>query len=281
MHPSYLSALLERGTGPCPLGVYLPAGYPSLGGCGAVLERAVREGGASFIELGVPTYTPHLDGAAISQAHHQAMREGTDMVGVLTLVAQLAPVAPVVVMSYARPVLRYGIERWAEALAYAGAAGCMLADLPEDEAISWHAAAAAYGLHAPRLLEATAREARVVRLSSAATGWIYLPAAAAVTGYQGALDPLELARRCAHVRLHGGPPVVCGGGISTPELAADLAPLADALVIGSPLVRELLDDPGPRGADAAVHLVRQYTRALHQAITPHRSRPGPETGSPG
>jgi tryptophan synthase alpha chain len=285
---AHLSALLERRSGPRPLVVYLPAGFPTMGGSAAVLERAVREGGASCILLGVPYHTPHLDGLDITRAHIQALRSSTAVADVLALVRELAPVAPVVVKTYAAEVLRYGAERWAEALAYAGAAGCLVADLPEDEAPAWHRAADAYGLHAPRLLEHTAQGTRVTRIANSATGWLQVPAAPGVTGYQGPLDIPALERRCSLIRLHNPAPLVLGGGISTPSLAAELAPLANGMVIGSPLIRTLLDNPGPTRFDAAVHLVSRYTNALRQVTAgpvgnaPRRGKTGrrdPGTGS--
>lgn len=279
LHPAaaHLSALLERSEGPRALGVQLPAGYPTLGGSAAVLERAVRTAGAEFIALGFPTARPYMDGLETAQAHVTALRSGTARADVLALVRQLAPLAPVVVMTYAAPVLCYGVERWAEALAHAGAAGCQIADLPEDEAVAWHTAAITYGLHAPRMMEPAARPARLARVAHAATGWIYVPETGAVAG-QGALDVPELSRRCARVRMCCAPPIVAGG--TTPESAAEIAPRLDGVLLGNQLVRALLHDPGPDGADTAVHLVRRYSRALRAASPAGTSLPsqGPAPG---
>jgi tryptophan synthase alpha chain len=262
LHPSaaYLAGLLER-TGPPPLGVHLPAGYPTIGGSAAVLERAVRTAGAQFILLGVPTAHPYLDGLDITRAHIQALRCGTAMADVLAVVRQLVPIAPVVVTIYGPPAMQYGLTRLAEALSHAGAAGCMIPDLPEDEAPTWHRAAATFGLLAPRRHEDTARPARMLRITQAATGWVHIPAAAAQTTGQEAPDVPALHARSARIRLYCAPPIVAESD-STPEHAADAAPLVGGIVIGSALARALHDHPGPDGADAAVHLVSRYTRAL-------------------
>src|SRR4051794_17212546 len=144
-----LADVLERG-GPCPLGVHLPAPAARIAD---VAERAVREGGAEFVLLGVPP---------------TRLRE-TATADVLAVVRQLAPVAPLVVTTHAAPVLRYGVERYAAALAQAGAAGAMVTALPTAQAPGWHAAAARYGLCAPREFEDTASPRRMLELTRAAT----------------------------------------------------------------------------------------------------------------
>lgn len=282
MQPSaaHLSALLERTEGPRPLGCYLPAGFPDLAASAAVLERSVRDADAEFIELGIPHSHPYLDGMDITRAHVQALRVGTSMADVLAVVGHLAPIAPVMIMTYASPVLCYGTEAFAEALAEAGAAGAMIVDLPGDEEATWHRTANLYGLHAPRLMEPAARPTRMLRITHAATGWMYVPAATGVTGYQGELDIPALSKRCARVRLYCSPPIVTGSGVSTPDLAAAVAPHVQGVVIGSPIVRALLEDPGPSGADAAVHLVRRYTRAL-RAVPAASTSPPPHQGPGG
>jgi tryptophan synthase alpha chain len=257
-----LDALLDR-SGPPALGVYGTAGYPSPNDAVDLLTQCVRQGGADWIELGIPAAHPYLDGPDIAATHTAARRRGVDMLNVFTAVRRLSKVAPVVVMTYYAPLLRYGLAAAAGDLSRAGAAGVLVVDLPEDEAHEWHEEADAAGIHAPRLVEASAGVIRRERLTGAATGFVYSPASAQPTGYQGLLDVPSITRRCAQLRLHRAPPIVIGSGLSRPDLAREVAPSADGVVIGSPLARAMHSHESVyQGIQAACALTAEYARAL-------------------
>ncbi|TLQ39272.1 tryptophan synthase subunit alpha [Streptomyces marianii] len=257
-----LTTLLAHRRRPA-LGAFLPAGFPNWT-AGIDTLRAFTRHGADFLEVGVPHRTPALDGPDITQAYAQALSQGARMAHVLSTVrlAASSTGAPVVVMSYWSSVLDFGIQRFAHDFAQAGAAGVMIPDLPVAEADEWTEAARAAGIHTPQFAPRDANDDQMDTIAQAASGWLYAPAAPAPTGYQGDLDIPALRDFTTRLRTHSALPVVGGVGISTPRLAGEVAPFVDAVVIGSPLVRPLLEHRSSSGLDSAVEQVRAFAHAL-------------------
>ncbi|MFI6206247.1 tryptophan synthase subunit alpha [Streptomyces sp. NPDC051041] len=181
------------------------------------------------------------------------------------------------VMTYWEPVRRHGPERLARSLREAGAAGVMVVDLPDEEAGAWHRLTATLGLTAPRLALRATPPRQLAAIAAHASGWLYAPASAAPTGYRGPLDVPALAAAVRRLRRAGPLPVVSGVGISTPRRAADVAPLVDAVVIGTPVVRALTQGPGQAGELVAsfAHALRPAPRACPAVRAPHRRVPQP------
>nr|WP_241028769.1 tryptophan synthase subunit alpha [Streptomyces verrucosisporus] len=256
--PEPAQALRETLTQPrCSLGVFVPAGMHA-----PTVERRVLNhlaaAGADLFEIGLPHRTPHLDGPAIRSAYHRALRTGNALDRTVRTVEHAARRAPTVVMTYWEPVTRYGPERLARLLADAGAAGVMVVDLPDAAAGSWHQIATAASLTTPRLAPRTTTAPQLDAISATASGWLYAPASAAPTGYRGPLDLDALSAAVRRLRTTSPLPVVSGIGIPTPDLAAAVAPLVDAVVIGTPVVRAL--DHGPEEAGG---LVAAFAHALN------------------
>ncbi|MFD4529925.1 tryptophan synthase subunit alpha [Streptomyces sp. NPDC058470] len=262
-----LTALLAHRQRPA-LGAFLPAGFPNWT-AGIEALRAFTRHGADFLEVGVPHHTPSLDGPDIAAAYTQALGQGARMAHVFSTIrlAASSTAVPVVAMSYWAPVLDFGVTRFAQDLAQAGAAGAMIPDLPVAEAGEWTDAARKAGLHTPQFAPRSAGDDQLAAITAAASGWIYAPAAAAPTGYQGDLDLPALDAFTTRLRSYTSLPVVGGIGISTPQRAGQVAPYVDGVVIGSPLVRPLLE--GPVGLDGAVEQVRAFAHALHTPARPH------------
>lgn len=260
--------LTTRGIRPA-FGVYQVAGFPDLSASASVAEMLVRHGGADFVEIGVPHSAPVLGGPDICEAHRGALRQGTQVADVMTVVRHVAQStgAPVVVMTYFAPVAQYGPRRFAKELAAAGAAGAMIPDLPLDEAPEWAAAAAEFGVHAPQFVSRRASDLCVRRISNTATGWVYAPAADALTGHQGGIDVEALRIFCQRLRAYPNtPPVVSGVGLSRPELAAAVGPYVEGIAIGSPLIRPLLERPDWRGAYEATKTALEFSEALPRPL---------------
>ncbi len=266
-----LTALLEQRRRPA-LGAFLPAGFPNWT-AGIDTLRAFTRHGADFLEVGVPHRTPSLDGPDIRAAHAQALSQGARMAHVFSTIrlAASSTGVPVVAMSYWSSVLDFdGPARFAQDLAQAGAAGAMIPDLPVSAAGEWGDAARAVGIHTPQFAPRDADDEQLAEIAESASGWIYAPAVAAPTGYQGDLDLVALREFTARLRTHSDLPVVGGIGISTPQLAEQVAPFVEGAVIGSPLIRPLLQHPSAAGLDRAVEQVRAFAHALH---TPGSSCP--------
>ncbi|MEO3976786.1 tryptophan synthase subunit alpha [Streptomyces sp. CAU 1734] len=263
-----LTALLAHRRSPA-LGAFLPAGFPNWT-AGIETLRAFTRHGADFLEIGVPTPTPTLDGPDITQAYTHALSQGAGMAHVLSTVrlAASSTGVPVIVMSYWAPVREFGATRFAQDLARAGAAGAMIPDLPLPEAAEWISAAHHAGLHTPQFVPRSVTDTQLDDRATAASGWLYAPAVSAPTGYRGDLDLCAFRAFTAQLRTRSPLPVVGGVGISTPRLASQVAPFVDAVVIGSPLIRPLLDRSAG-GLEGALEQIRSFAHALHTPAPQH------------
>ncbi|MER5440114.1 tryptophan synthase subunit alpha [Streptomyces sp. NPDC002790] len=245
---------------PCALGVFIPAGVHEPDIQRRQLDH-LAQAGADLFEIGLPTATPALDGRLIQSAYQRALVKGNVLDRTVRAVAHAASLRPTVVMTYWEPVRRHGPEQLARLLADAGAAGAMVVDLPRGEALRWHRAAHDAGLRTPHLIPRATADADLPAAVEGASGWLYAPASSGLTGFQGPLDLAALEAFTERLRAASALPVVSGVGISSPGLAARVAPLVDAVVIGTPIVRALLSDPAPAAAVTAA-----FAQALQTPI---------------
>jgi tryptophan synthase alpha chain len=243
---------------------FLMAGDPDLGTT-EELVLALAESGADVVELGVPFSDPIADGPVNQQAAGRALGAGTTLATILAAVTRLrrrTPV-PIVLFSYFNPILRYGVERFAEHAAASGVDGLLLVDLPPEEAArEGLAAVAAAGIDPIFLLAPTSTAERVRAVRRLGSGFVYYVSRLGVTGERTHL-PAGLERAVRTVRKQLDMPVAVGFGISTPEQAAAVAKLADGVVVGSALVR-LVAAGGER--EALVARVRDLATQLAGAM---------------
>jgi tryptophan synthase alpha chain len=241
---------------------YLPAGFPSKDVSIAAIEAMV-EGGVDLVEVGLPYSDPVMDGPVIQAAAEQALAAGMRVSDVFDVVrASAATGAPTVVMTYWNPVERYGVDRFAEALAGAGGAGLITPDLIPDEASEWMAASTAHGLDRIFLVAPSSTDARIAMTADAASGFIY---ATAVMGVTGARETTSSAapELVGRVRRTTDKAVGVGLGVSNGAQAAEVAAYADAVIVGSALVRCLLDAPSE---EAGIDAVRSLARELRAGV---------------
>jgi tryptophan synthase alpha chain len=215
---------------------YTTAGDPDLPRAAAIVE-AIDRAGADVIEVGVPFSDPLADGPVIQRATERALAAGGSLRTALALVADVRPrvSAPLVVFSYANPVLRMGVERFARAAATAGVDGVLAVDLPIEEAGRFRETLAASGLDTIFLLSPTTTEARIKKAAELGSGFLYGISRLGVTGARDrvASGAEMLVRR---IRAHTSLPIALGFGISRPEHVAEVTAYADAAVVGSALV---------------------------------------------
>ena len=217
---------------------YLTAGDPSLAATGLFLD-ALEEAGADVVELGVPFSDPAADGPVIQRACERALAAGATLAGVLDLAARYRARGgrlPLVLFTYCNPLLRMGLEAFAARAAAAGIDGVLAVDLPPEEAGAYRRCLAARGLDTVFLAAPTTTPERLRRIARAATGFVYYVSRLGVTGASRDL-PRALAGELAAVRRAAGKPVAVGFGIARPEQARRLSRHADAVVVGSALVR--------------------------------------------
>lgn len=239
---------------------YLPAGFPSKELSIKAIEAMV-EGGVDLVEVGLPYSDPVMDGPVIQAAAEQALRSGTRPADVLDVVrASSATGAPTVVMTYWNPVERYGVDRFAADLAAAGGSGLITPDLIPDEGAEWIAASEANALDRIFLVAPSSTDDRLAMTVDAASGFVYATAVMGVTGARDQTSSLgeELVAR---VRKVTDKPVGVGLGVSNGAQAHEIAAYADAVIVGSALVRCLLDAPDETAGCDAVRALAQDLRA--------------------
>jgi tryptophan synthase alpha chain len=222
---------------------FVTAGDPSLDRT-AEVALELEKGGVDVLELGVPFSDPLADGPVIQRASERALRGGVTLADVLALVRRVRRTSalPIVLFSYFNPLLRLGLDRLAGEAAAAGVDGVLVTDLPPEEAGEWLRVARAASLDTIFLASPTSPDDRLRRVADASRGFVYAISRTGVTGEQQRLsdDARPLLERLRRLTEE---PVALGFGISTPAQAAEAAAAADAVVVGSALVRFLEEQP--------------------------------------
>jgi tryptophan synthase alpha chain len=230
------------------------------------LMHALVEGGADILELGVPFSDPMADGPVIQQASERALRHHVSLHQVLEMVCEFRKKnsdTPVVLMGYLNPIEVLGYPAFARQAAAAGVDGVLTVDLPPEEAGEFVPELKRAGLDPIFLLAPTSDAERLHRILAVASGFLYYVSLRGVTG-AGHLDLAEVRRKVNAIRQQTKLPVGVGFGISTPQAAAEVAEFADAVVVGSALVRriaELADSPEMIPAEA-----RSFMAALRAVM---------------
>jgi tryptophan synthase alpha chain len=250
--------LKARGNGPG-LVTYITAGDPDLPRTEGIL-RALDRAGADVLEVGVPFSDPLADGPVIQRATERALASGTTLSGVLQMVTRLRADlrAPIVIFSYANPILRLGAERFADEAKAAGVDGVLVLDLPIEEAAEFRALLGDRGIDTILLLSPTTTDDRLRRAAALGSGFLYAISRLGVTGARDAIaDGAEdIVRR---IRTVSPLPIALGFGISKPEHVREVGRWADAAVVGSALVSVI----AAAGASADLNTrVEEYVRWL-------------------
>ena len=245
---------------------YLPAGFPSYQGCIDGFA-AMIDAGVDLLEVGLPYSDPVIDGPVIQAAADRALHNGTRTKDVLRTVEAVAALgAAAVVMTYWNPVLRYGVGAFARDLRAAGGLGLITPDLIPDEAGDWLSAAEEHALDRIFLVAPSSSDNRIARTTAACRGWVYAASTMGVTGAR-AQTSSAAPSLVARVRSATDLPVGVGLGVSNGDQAAEVAGFADAVIVGSALVRPLLDaDSESAGARAVGALAADLADGVRRPI---------------
>ncbi|MBV9501754.1 MAG: tryptophan synthase subunit alpha [Acidobacteriaceae bacterium] len=238
---------------------YLTGGDPSPDHT-ASLILALERGGADLIELGVPFSDPIADGPVIQRASERALQAGTTVPKLLTIVRQVRQHSeiPIILFSYLNPLLRYGFERLARDTADAGIDGVLLTDLSVEEAAEPVNRLREYCLDTVFLAAPTSTERRLQLVAEHSSAFVYLVSRTGVTGEQVSLSQAA-APLVNRMRRLTSLPLAVGFGISTPEQVAQVAEIADGVVVGTAIVRRIEKYAG--SADLATEL-ESYIKEL-------------------
>jgi tryptophan synthase alpha chain len=250
--------------------VFVTAGDPDLE-TSAELIPELAAAGADLVELGIPHSDPIGEGPTIQAASQRSLAHHTTLAQILELVRRVRAVSevPLVLMGYLNNVLAHGEERVAKDAAAAGADGLILCDAPFEETETLSRACAESGVHRVLLVAPTSTPARVVRIAAASRGFVYCVSVTGVTGSRQALPP-DLAQLVGRIRRVTSTPVCVGFGVSTPEQAAEVARLADGVIVGSALVSRI---GAAKGREAVIASARAFVAELSHAVRTARRKP--------
>ncbi len=219
--------------------------------------RAAVASGADAIEIGIPFSDPVMDGPVIQEASQQALDAGATPQSILDEVPSLDVDVPLAVMTYYNLAFRAGHERFAAMLARAGIAGCILPDLPLEEAGPWCKAADAAGVETILLAAPTAPDERLPRICARSRGFVYAVGLLGVTGERSALAASAVTM-AARLKAITDLPVLVGVGVSNAAQAAEAVQVADGVIQGASVMRRLLDG----GPDAVAGYVAEVRTAI-------------------
>jgi tryptophan synthase alpha chain len=230
-----------RSSGRTALLPFMTAGLPSLS-TSADLFVAMADSGADAFEVGIPYSDPMMDGPTIQAGNQRALAGGITLETGFEIVATVVERTgkPVLVMTYANPIFRIGPEVFARRCREAGASGVIVADLPLEEAAVIQRPIEEQGLGIVLFAAPTSSDARLEAIAAAKPMFIYGIADMGVTGERGESNT-RAADLAARVRAGTDLPLVMGVGISTPDQARRLAGAADGIIVGSALVRRVLE----------------------------------------
>jgi tryptophan synthase alpha chain len=237
---------------------YAMAGDPSLAATEQLL-LAIDAAGADVIELGLPFSDPIADGPTLQASATRSLRHGGSVAGALEAARRLRGKlrAPLVTMGYMNPIESMGLRAFAAKLRDAGIAGCIVPDLPLEEAGPLREQLDAAGVDLVPLVAPTTGAERAAAIAKAARGFVYTVSVTGVTGARTELPP-DLTARLRELRALSALPVAVGFGIARPEQAAALRGLVDGIVVGSALVAAHHEG----GLAKATELVRGLKAAL-------------------
>lgn len=240
---------------------YFTLGYPDRETSLSIIEAIAPY--SDLLELGVPFSDPLADGPTVQHSTQRALAQGTTTAGCLEMVRKLrgrGVTVPFLLMGYYNPILAYGEARYVEDAAEAGADGFIVPDLPLEEAGPLMRRADEAGLALIQMLAPTSPALRVARAAASARGFIYLVSLTGVTGARSELAA-GLRRFVNSVREQTPTPLAVGFGIGTPQQAAEVAKMADGIIVGSALIDAVRQAPGNE-VEAAAAFVKSLNDAL-------------------
>lgn len=227
--------------------------------------KTLPEAGADIIELGMPFTDPMADGPVIDLASQRALVGGADMHKTLDMVREFRidnTDTPIILMGYINPVRAFGIETFCTTASEAGVDGLIIVDLPPEESSELESAALSANLNLIRLVTPTTDEARLDKLLKGASGFLYYVSITGVTGSKKA-DLSAIAPHIASIKKQSNMPVAIGFGIKTPQDAAAMGAIGDAVVVGSSIVQTIADNGNaPNLADKVAAQVKALSNAL-------------------
>lgn len=248
------------------LAPFMTVGYPDLDTSIEIAEAALQSGG-DLIELGVPFSDPLAEGPTIQMTSQHALQQGITLrecIGAVRRLREREPDAPVLLMGYYNPFLRFGLERFVDEAADAGVDGLIVPDLPLEEAGTLHEICLRHGIHLVPLLAPTSTTDRIKQACQHAGGFIYCVSLTGVTGARAGLRE-GLEDLVDRIRVETDLPILVGFGISTPAHVKEVSGYADGAVFASALIDAIAAVPKLEAVQAAREFVTAMRRGAAHA----------------
>lgn len=242
---------------------YIPAGFPSQAGCHRVIAALIA-GGVDAIEIGYPYSDPVMDGPTIQAAAVTALANGTGAEEVLEALKFASASVPAVVMTYWNPIERFGVDKFAVAIAANGGSGVITPDLTIEESVGWISATQASSINPIYVVAPSTKDARLAQVTSKCGGFVYAASLMGVTGARASVSS-DAGDLVARVRKTTDLPIAVGLGVSTREQAKGVAAYADGVIVGSAFIKAIQDAPNEEeGIKAVTELVRELAIGVRE-----------------
>ena len=243
--------------------IYITAGAPDTASSIEAIRQA-EKAGADVIELGIPFSDPLADGPVIQAASVQAIRGGMTVKGALDIVREVRKESevPLIGMGYLNTMLNYGFEDFVKDAKEAGMDGLILPDVPHEESGELREICQRHDFHLVEFVTPGTTPERMQEIFASADGFIYCVSNNGVTGVKK-IDYGPISKVAQKAREYTKVPMAVGFGIGSPEAAVEAAAEADAVIVGSAVVKRLLDGK----QDEAMELIRQMRKALDEAYS--------------
>ncbi len=247
---------------------YITAGYPDRVRFTELL-LGLPQAGVDLIEIGVPFSDPMADGPVIQASSQHALEQGIRLADIFAAVRafrQKDTDTPVILMGYYNPIYVYGVERFIEDAAKAGIDGLIVADLPPEEETELRLPAEAHGLTIIRLITPTTDEKRLAVILKEARGYLYYVSVTGTTGTKSS-DATDVNAALNRFRLQTDLPIAVGFGINTPAQAKAIACEADAVIVGSAIIKHMSENIRQHGPESSslVNETLEFIKTLAQA----------------
>ena len=241
---------------------YIPAGFPSKSGCAKAIQ-ALADAGVDAIEIGFPYSDPVMDGPVIQEAADISLKAGTNAADVFDAlkVASSTGVAAVV-MTYWNPIEKYGVEKFAQAIADNGGSGVITPDLTIEESEGWLAATTKAQINPIYVVAPSTKDARLAEVTSKTGGFVYAASLMGVTGTRDAVSA-NANLLVSRIRSTSHTPVAVGLGVSTKEQAKVVASYADGVIVGSAFIKIIQENGAGR---SGLKKVKKLAQSLSEGV---------------
>ena len=242
---------------------YIPAGFPSQAGCHKVIAAFIA-GGVDAIEIGYPYSDPVMDGPTIQAAAVTSLDNGTGAQEVLVALKVASASVPAVVMTYWNPIERFGVSKFADAIAENGGSGVITPDLTIEESAGWIDATEKSAINPIYVVAPSTKDARLSQVSAKCGGFVYVASLMGVTGARTSVSS-GAADLVARVRKVTDLPIAVGLGVSTREQARGVAAYADGVIVGSAFIKAIQDAPNEEaGLIAVTELASELAKGVRE-----------------